>query len=373
MRWNDWLEDDAVTPVVGTVLILLITMAGMGAVLAWGVPAVQGIQDQSSQAAMEGEFSDLRLNTLILKIVDSSRLRSVSLADGELALEPGSRFAIVSVHNNTFPGGGSSPDPDCDHRVTGWSSSSDTLSLSYTGSKFCGDIVTGSASADDEVEVRVDELVGSSVQSRPGIVVSGGGNSATVQSAGDDFSQGSWRLRLVDRDGGIVMQAFILGTDRIAWHLQTSVSDLDLYVEGGALWLTDFPQVFNLAGVQVSEDVFGSGDYILELPTYSGPDLSFSAPADPQVFLQLQGSHGRVVGQETLLLRYDVAGDLAEAWCNHLLFRNDDITAGAYAEDPAATCETGDVDGVRSLTYEPTADSFSFEFIHKRVYASISV
>lgn len=365
MRRETWTGDDAVTPVIGTVLILLITMAGMGAVLAWGVPAVQGIQDQSSQAAMEGEFSDLRLNTMVLKIVDSSRLRSVALADGELGLEPGSRFAIHAVHNTTT-------NPDCDIRVSGWSTSSDTLTVATSG---CGSIVTGGATDATQLDLTVDKLVGSSVQRLSGgLSPSGSSSDKDFQAIGTDFSEGNWRVRLTDGAGDLRAQVFIIGTDRIAWHLETSVSDIDLYVEGGALWLVRSPQVFSLAGMQVSEDVFGSGDYLLELPTYSGPRLEVGSPSDPQVFLQLQGSHGRIAGQDTLRLRYDVSGDLAEAWCNHILFRNATISAGTYTEDPAATCEDGDpATGVRSLTYEPTdGDPFPFEFIHKRVYVSIS-
>ncbi len=364
-------DDDAVTPVVGTVLILLITMAGMSAILAWGVPTVQGIQDQSSVSAMQGEFSDIRLNTLILQEVDTSRLAFVALSAGELALEPGDRFAIHAVHNQTYPGGGTT-NAGCDVRVTGWHATTDNLDVEVDS---CGTVVSGSPSA-TQLEFKLDKLVGSSIQSRPGILVTGGGSSWNVEStkAGDDLSVGNWRVQLIDSDGTAHVQVFILATDRLAWHLQTSVSDMDLFVEGGALWFVDEPLMFNLAPMPVNENVFGTKDYLLNFVTYTGDRVTLESPSNPDIFLKLLGNHGRVSGLDTMRLRYDVHGELAEAWCNHLQFRTDIITVGTYVEDASATCETGDANGVRSVVYEPTGGGvFPFEFIHKRVHAGITV
>lgn len=368
MRFDD---DNAVTPVVGTVLILLITMAGMAAILAWGVPTVQSIQDQSSLSAMQGEFSDIRLNTLILQEVDTSRLAFVALSAGELSLEPGDRFAIHAVHNQTYPDGSTQTDPDCDIRVTGWHATTTDLDVDVDT---CGTVVTGSPST-TQLEFKLDKLVGSSIQSRPGITVTGSGSNWNVETnkVGDDLSEGNWRLQLIDSDGTPHAQAFILETDRVAWHLASSVNDMNLFIEGGALWYADNPLVYNLAPMPVNEDVFGTKDYLLNFVTYSGDYLTIGSPSNPDVFLKLLGNHGRVSGLDTLRLRYDVHGDLAEAWCNHLQFRSDTITAGTYAEDSSATCQDGDADGVRSVVYEPTGGGdFPFEFIHKRVHAGIS-
>jgi hypothetical protein len=365
MIFND---DDAVTPVVGTVLVLLISMAGMGAILAWGVPTVQGIQDQSTLASMQGELSDVRLDTVQLTIVDTARTAFISLSAGELALEEGSRFAIGAMHNQSFPASPTAPKATCDIRVTGWDSTSDTLAISEEGN--CGDIVIGTPLG-NQLTFQLDALVGASIQSRSGINHSGTGP-WTIQSDGDDFSEGEWRLRLIDADDQVHAQIFIIGTERLAWHLQTSVTELDLSLEAAALFQTQFPAVYNLVPLRVNEEIFITGDHILELPTYSGSRVTVGSPSDPQIFLQLQGSHPRVVGQDTLRLRYSISGDLAEAWCNTLVFRSIDITAGTYTEDAAATCETGDPTGIRSVVYEPTADSFPFEFIQKRVYVAIT-
>ncbi len=364
----DYRDDDAVTPVVGTVLVLLISMAGMGAILAWGVPTVQGIQDQSALAAMQGEFSDIRLDTVQLTIVDTARTAFVTLSAGELSLEEGSRFAIAAMHNQVFPDT-TTYETACDIRVTGWHDTSDTLLVRELGD--CG-VITSGAVVGNDLGFQIAELVGSSVQTRAGALISGSGANWTIQSPGDDFSTGDWRLRLVDADGEVHAQVFILGTKQLAWHLTTSVTDIDLNLEAGALFQVQHPIVYNLVPLRVNEEIFVTGDHILEIPTYTGSPRAVTAPSDPQVFMQLQGSHARVVGQDTLRVRYDISGELAEAWCNTLVFRSDKVTVGNYTALPTADCEDGDANGVRSVVFEPTASSFPFEFIQKRVFVAVS-
>jgi FlaG/FlaF family flagellin (archaellin) len=60
----------AVSPVIGSVLILVITVLGIAGVLYWGAPMIERIQVQNAQAAMVGEFEDLRDSSRELSVPD---------------------------------------------------------------------------------------------------------------------------------------------------------------------------------------------------------------------------------------------------------------------------------------------------------------
>ncbi len=83
-----FLDEEAITPVIGSILILGISVLGIAAIMAWGAPALQILEEQNAQYAMLGEFEEVRQNSLALTITDGSRLPRVNLGSGEFMVEP---------------------------------------------------------------------------------------------------------------------------------------------------------------------------------------------------------------------------------------------------------------------------------------------
>jgi hypothetical protein len=104
------------------------------------------------------------------------------------------------------------------------------------------------------------------------------------------------------------------------------------------------------------------------------------------VYFSLVGNYDRVEASSTRL-RWDIAGPLAQAWCNSLVLRSADLTGASYASDGGSCGDLGG--GVRSVCYArvasnacgatlscPTPTSghcFTFRFLQARIYASIAV
>src|SRR5687767_12502039 len=85
-------HDEAVSPVIGTILILAITVIGIASLLLWGGPTLERVQSQNAAVAMQGEFEGLRDASQELSVPDHSRFPAISMPSGEVSLAPGTRF-----------------------------------------------------------------------------------------------------------------------------------------------------------------------------------------------------------------------------------------------------------------------------------------
>ncbi len=357
----NWRDDEGVTPVIGTIMIMGIMVIGIGGILLWGGPAIQAIQDQGSLAAMEGELSTVRESTLVLREIDSSRVPIIQIKDGELGIEQGTRFAIHVATKDAFTA-------NCDpHLTSGWTQGeAQPLVFDATG---CWD--TGGT-----YELVVEELVGGLPSTKTPALVNPVGETFEITDGSLDFTASSWRFTLQDlADPPVVWaQVYVLETLRFHWELNTDASNYELFLEGGALYRAEGEQLFQMTPAPIQEDIFGTGEYLFRVPTYTGSLIAYGAPNTLHAQVQLLNNHA-LGNLDATSLRYDFDGSLAEAWCNSLLLRNQTTQAGVYDQAPGWTCASGNANGIRSVTFTPTLDppatSFPFELIQSRVYANL--
>src|SRR5687768_5034094 len=110
--------ESAVTPVIGAILILAITILGIAGVLYWGAPMIDRIQAQNAQVAVVGEFQDLRDASSVLSVPDHSRFPTIVIPRGDLGLEKGTRIMVTSDRDTGNMG--------CDFRITHWADTAAT-------------------------------------------------------------------------------------------------------------------------------------------------------------------------------------------------------------------------------------------------------
>lgn len=375
--WRAWCRDAAaVSPVVGTVLILAITILGVAGVLFWGAPTIQGIQDRNAQNAMAGEFLELRRDTLDLTIPDASRVPAIALSDGTFSVTDGSRMQVTANHDG---GNGA-----CDFHVTGWQTPPvGTLQVDASG---CRPLATSCPGGADGC-LEVHKVLGSKTVNQTITVTPTGTDAYDVDVDSGDLTTGDWMFRITDGNAQqteVYAQAWLLTTQRLSWELQSGVSDLGIHLEGGAVFRSQAGSIFLERGPRVEEAASGSDDYVVRLPMYTGDEGSISGSRSFHLFLRLQGNHVRIQEEAATLVRYDFDGDLAEAWCNVLLDRNDRFDAGPrYQADPADGCEAAvpSISYVADETAHPVDEdadpddrpAFPFEFIHGRVQTNLQL
>lgn len=356
--------ESAVTPVVGTLLILAITVVGMVGILAWGAPTIESIQAQNAQVAIVGEFEELRASAIELSIPDASRIPTINLPRGELAIEQGTRVMVTADQDVT--------NPTCDFHVGGWADASPTT-VTYTTTG-CRALSASCPPAAGNACLEVLQVSGSNTITKT--VVYGGGT-ATV--AGVDFTQGNWLFRLTDADTSptAYAQAWLFDSDLVSWSLPTSSGGVSAYFDLGAVFSEDAGSVFLEKTLSLQENEFGSGVYALRVRTMSdaGGTTGVSGRGAYQAFLGLVGNHVRVDSDAVYLLRYDFQGDLADSWCGALMLRNADLLpeAGYRDADGDTTLDCGaDAEGVVPVSYwladgadaGTDPDPFQLEVIH---------
>lgn len=362
-------DETAVTPVIGAVLILGITVLGIAGVLLWGAPLIDRIQSRNAQSAMVGEFEDLRDASRELSVPDHSRFPTVVLSRGAISLESGSRIMVTSIRD-------AGVNPNCDFHITNWADTATPGSvtlLSTSGCRSGATVVTYSVSG--STVVQVDSRAASS-----GLVI--------TPSPAVDFSQGDWLFRLVDAGctpDTYCAASWLLSTDRLQWEMEGTSGARSVSLDAGAIFSQEDGTTFLAKEPIIGDTAFGSSYYGLWLRTLTAAtEGSLSGAGSHQVYLSLVGNHVRTDSSAVARLRFDISGDLAEAWCNSLLDRNDELTGASYKEDATMTCATGGADGVRSVCYARvdatlnacTANNpatFAFKFLHARIYTSLVV
>lgn len=356
--------DDAVTPVVGTVLVLAITVLGVAGIMAWGAPTIDRMQAQNSQVAMTSAMEEMRAGVRELSVPDHSRFPTIAVPAGSISLEQGSRFLVTVGHD---------PDPlykACDLVITKWADTTDSDSFEYSATNCRPGAV-----------FQVHRVSGRNTEE---LAYTETGPEVTVLDA--DFSQGDWLFMLTDGQPlpTIYAQGWLLSTDRFAWYLQSTTTQVGAYMDGGAVFSSQDESVFLEKPAALHDSAFGSDYYGLWLRTLSASSYSsITGRGSYSAYVSLMGNHVRADPEDAYRLRYSIHGDLAEAWCQSLLLRNEILSAqtppSTYSVDPAgpdlaAPCTPGDPDGVRSILYtKDDATAFRFRFIHASIYASLTV
>jgi hypothetical protein len=359
--------DDAVTPVIGAVLILGITVLGIAGVLLWGAPLVERVQAQNAQTAIVGEFEELRDASRELSVPDHSRFPTVVIPRGEIRLEEGSRFLVTANRDWQTA--------NCDLQVRDWADEAAPSSVTVNPS--------GCRAG---ASVRIYSVSGSTlVQFTP--TVSG----SSYSLAAGDFTAGDWLFRLTHSScpATICAEAWLQSTDQVSWSVETASGQRTVHFDNGAIFSTADGTTFLEREAAIGDAVFGADYYGLWVRSLTaGTHQAITGSGSHQVYLSLLGNYDRADTPGVSRLRIDVAGPLSEAWCNALLARNAGLASMSYQSE-ASGCDEVTADGVRSVCFAHVASDactanlscagasaghcFSFRLLHARIYTSLAL
>ena len=192
--------------------------------------------------------------------------------------------------------------------------------------------------------------------------------------------------RMSDRER-VCAEAWLHSGDQINWAFEASTGLRTVTYDNGAIFSESDGTIFMEREPNLGDTVFGSEYFGLWLRSLTAAYYSaISGAGSHQVYLSLLGNYDRVESDLVTRLRFDMTGELSEAWCNALLARNASLTTASYDADPAqcdvvtgtqrSVCyalvtTVSSCDG--SISAAPEFDSFSFRFLHARIYTSLAV
>lgn len=379
LDWRRLRSDTAgVSPVIGTILVLAISVLGVAGILAWGAPTIDRIQTRNSQVAMEGEFEGLRDASQELSVPDHSRFPTIAVPGGTLSVQKGTRFLVTSDHDAGYT--------SCDFHISKWA---DTASINS--------VAMSSTNCRPGATFEVFSVGGTTTVKQ---TVTAGGDGYQVTAAGTDFTKGDWLFRLSDGGASAVVyaEAWLHSSDQVAWTLKASTGARDLFLDGGAVFSRSSGTYFLEKEATIGDTSFGSGYYGFWLRSLLGGSYSsIDGQGSRQVFFSLLGNSVRTDTASAYRLRLDFSGTLAQAWCNAMLARDTRLvdTTGkftaVYKDDTTTgnsfSCASGDAAGVRSVCYiqfaavttapltpcSTTGTAFQFRFLHARIDTSVSI
>lgn len=359
-----------VTPALGTILILAITVAGIAGIMAWGAPTIDRMKGRNAIAAMVGEFEDLRDAERDLSVPDHSRFPTIAIPEGKIGLEKGTRIMLTVDRDAS--------NPACDFHITDFAdtTSKSSVTVSTTG---CRSVAASCPPSAGSACLEIHSVTGSSTLLQ---VTTFAGGVASVTGA--DFTVGDWLFRLTDGDTltpTIYAEAWLMSNDLLRWSSQSRSGSREVILDAGAVFSIEGGQTFQLREAVIGDSAFGTGYYGLWLRTLTASSYTeISGAGTHQVYLSLLGNSVRTDATSASRLRFDFHGSLAEAWCNAMLARdaNNRLVDATYTAD--APCENGGANGVRSVVFTKSSGTacgtgicFQFRFIHARIYAGLTV
>ncbi|MEK6986079.1 MAG: hypothetical protein AABX89_06835 [Candidatus Thermoplasmatota archaeon] len=370
-------DNAAVTPVIGTVFILGITVAGMAVVLLLGTPVIDRLQDEAALATMAGQFEGVRYAVSTLSIPQASKAAGLSLPGGEVRLATGDRI-MVTYTSSAAPAG-------CDFHVTQWATADNAIFVRGGGG--CGTPIRVPALPFGVCTICIQAFDLTAAPASDQVALAAGG---LVTLAVPIELDHDWLFRLTNGAGTTIAEAFLFSGDRLDWERPSSVGGAQASFEAGAIFLGRGGQTFQQASPFISEKPLGTGTgiatpYLVRIPMLDATGLTgISGSGDHSLLLQLASSTLRAQVDAAVLIRFDIHGTLAQEWCSGLVLRNAfEQPPGRYDEDLLYNCATGNLveQGVRSVTYTPPTPplpalppgTVPFQLVHARLAATIQL
>lgn len=97
-------DEAGVTPVIGTVLILVIMIMAIAGILAWGAPAIEGLQESAEFNAAISQFIQINSEVRNLRDPQNTRIVTLTLGGGQLSFGPGDRWVVTGSRDAAFDG-----------------------------------------------------------------------------------------------------------------------------------------------------------------------------------------------------------------------------------------------------------------------------
>lgn len=386
--------DEAVTPVIGTVLMLGISALAITLILVGGAPILDRLQGAGALQTMTDEFQQIRTTALDLNGPDAQRSVPIQLPAGSIDFVSGGRY-MVTVDAAA----------GCDFHVAGWALQPPALinptSVVITAPNACGLPPV----ADFSTPILTIPGCGTSmgrwciggVYEVNGPTLTALDYSYTFASQTIALTTGSfdpakdYEFRFYDDPAtlNVVADSWLLHTDDLRWARAGSSSHA-IEFAGGALMATDGNAV-SVAAAPAFEERTGPAALYLRLVTLRGDGTGLNALGAHRVLLRSDPTALRDA-MTANQVRFDMDGPLEQEWCRMLDLRDGTRTTGNYqpatafspiratipgSTDPTSDCDAlpdpaGIANPVRSVLYAPNA-SFPLTFLHANLQASIQV
>lgn len=326
---EDRLES-GVSPMVGTILVLGISVAGTAAALLLGAPTLQRLQEQSALDAMLSQFAAVDEAADAMSLVGDGRTLAISMPSGSLRIEAGTRWLVTVGQDAGMTG--------CDFRVLSWADGDAVVHVTRSGCRTLVDLslceTLGVPLPDVSTTCFEAYRVNGTQRTRVTVLNTPGQSEMRL---GEAISASSdYLFRLTDRDDAVYAEAWLLRTDQLRW----SGGRVGVDYDGGAVVAHARGGDRAVAGTRVDEGTSTLGPALLVLPTLQVQQGSqLSGTGTHALGLALEASHlRRGPDAASYRTRIDLAGANDLVLCESLRARSVDSPVPWTADGPDGAC-----------------------------------
>lgn len=348
--WRRFRRDTrAITPVIGTVLVLFIIILAMGSILLWGVPAIRGLQEHAEFESVLTQMIQLNADIRNLRDPENTRLVTVSMSQGSLKVVEGSRWVLSAATHADYSY----------INVTGWETGTGTT------------ITLTSAAPNPAIpataRITLDWMQGGQPTNEV-TCASSCGNPAvlTLPAVPTQFTIDNKVIRIQITDGGVLKnEIWVFETGRLTYVLNDRSDRNRVHIEMGGVFVQQGPALFLEEAPSVKDPVWDSvpkdTSFFVRLLELDGSTTAGGKGRHP-VFVNLVDNYGVLRGRPRIdpavSLRFQVddggavgtKGILEEAFCNYLEGRD---STSFFQQGNAGDCAGGDV----NVLYDPPNDA----------------
>ncbi len=344
------MDEDGVSPIIGTVLVLAILTIVTSTLISVVWPEVQDSSDRGDFQVVSGQLAKVAsdVNQLALGGNEGElRQRTVAVPDGDLRLERGHLWAIsVGIQQERFtPGGSATRDHHPAFDVQEAEPTGTSFMVGYQDKDYEDDdndlycsLARFSGSDWKAVEVTEDcEDTGADVGYDGTFPVSFAG--------GQTLRDGPWRLRVFDdaQKEDLIGEIFVYELNRINYHFEGAAKPRGVLIENGDLFMREDTRVFSAgSGLYRTGDTGGGTSGLnlraAQLDSDTLPGSTGRAKTTFHLALEEQVHFSHQVGAIHARLQ-PLSGPMTTQWASHLAGDGfDESASGVYftwgTEDP---------------------------------------
>lgn len=359
--------EDGVSPVVGSVLVLVIMMVAIGGIMAWGVPAIQGLQDRAEYQAVLTQFIQMQSDVRGLRDPQNTRISTIAISQGELRFDEGSRWVVTA-----------------------------SVAAAYDNLQW-SDWSYNPVAADTTIELEGVTLTGANA-----IVVDrvSGGTFTTVYqctaTCGTAVTLGAAELdsstvRILVKDAGVVVaETWIMHMGHMWYELTDLNENNRLHFEMGAVFSQHVDYYYLEESPTIKDPDFSPTDVddedrtmFLRLLQLTGVDQGVSGKGRFPIVYHLVDNYGFSRGRPSFesihQLRIQIDGFLEVPFCNYFVLRengweNEVLVLSGASEGAVAACPDSGTTGNVNIVYEldaATRPAMSYDMTHSVVTTSV--
>ncbi len=307
-----WKRDDAVSPVIGMILVLAISVVGIGAILVWGLPTIDAMKERVEYKSVQNQFHELdsSVRELVAGTAGKTAKRwQPTMSRGAINVEANSERWLVTIDKGT----------SYDFTYLDFEDNDNSLTIANHDAAAKSVIVrAGTIDGSAELAVNASAVSGTPAQMTTAVSIPAGGSKAfyfyKTNGQPRTLSGTSFHFEILIGTT-VVSEAWLTDVGTIHYSLDSARDDMHVYSSNGAIIMGQGTGIYveNQPPIPPPRTSAGSHRFFMRMVQFNGTG-SFSGEGRFDVLLSLYATATLADESGVTSAKVYVTGNLTNAW-----------------------------------------------------------